>query len=81
MKEYTLSIIEKREYSHDVTIRIDDDSDIDAVCDMIEDEYRDGSGNVEDIGILVPSIKVAKIELDDSPDSELEIESYDEVSA
>ena len=81
MKEYKLSIIEKREYRHDVTIRIDDDSDIDAVCDMIEDEYRDGSGNVEDIGILVPSIKVAKIELDDSPESELEIESYDEVSA
>ena len=75
-RTYKLDVLEKREYSHDVVIQVDDDADIDAICNRIE-EALNNHGDIWNIGYTT-GVKVVDISEDESPNCEYEVLDYSE---
>lgn len=80
MKKYKLTIEETVVYNHEVVVELEDDADIDDICNKFDkyadrfddvyytDDYADGKVNIKEV-----------IE-DGSPDCEVEIIEYEEVT-
>lgn len=75
-RTYKLDVLEKREYSHDVVIQVDDDADIDAICNRIE-EALNNHDDIWNIGYTT-GVKVVDIGEDESPNCEYEVLDYSE---
>ena len=76
-RTYKLDVLEKREYRHDVVIQIDDDADIDAICNRIEKSLNNLHGDIWSVG-YVTGVKVVDISEDESPECECEVLDYSE---
>ena len=76
-KTYKLEVTEERQYRHDVVIQIDDDADIDAICNRIEDALNTLHGDIWSVGYTT-GIKVVDISEDESPECECEVLDYSE---
>lgn len=76
-KTYQLEVKEQRQYRHDVVIQIDDDVDIDAICNRIEEALNNLHGDIWNIGYTT-GVKIVDIREDKSPNCECEILDYSE---
>lgn len=77
-KIYKLDVIEKRTYCHDVVIQVEDDTNIDAICNRIEEALNNLHGDIRNINYTT-GIKVVNIFEDESPECECEILDYKEL--
>lgn len=78
-RTYKLDVLEKREYRHDVVIQIDDDADIDATCNRIEESLNNLHGDIWSINYTT-GVKVVDISEDESPECECEVLNYSEMA-
>ena len=76
-RTYKLDVFEKREYRHDVVIQVDDDADIDAICNRIEEALNNLHGDIWNIGYTT-GVKVVDIGEDESPECEYEVIDYED---
>lgn len=77
-KTYKLDVMEKRTYYHDLVIQVDDDTDIDAICNRIEEALNNLHGDIWNINYTT-GVKVIDIFEDESPKCECEVLDYDEL--
>ncbi len=76
-RTYNLDVLEKREYRHDVVIQVEDDADIDAICNRIEEALNNLHGDIWSISYTT-GVKVVDISEDESPECECEVLDYSE---
>ncbi len=77
-KIYKLDVMEKRMYCHNVVIQVDDDTDIDVICNRIEEVLNNLHGDIRSVN-YTPGAKVVDIFKDESPKCECEILDYKEL--
>lgn len=77
-KTYKLDVMEKRTYYHDVIIQVEDDADIDAICNRIEEALNNLHGDIWNINYAT-GVKVVDIFEDESPECECEVLDYKEL--
>lgn len=77
-KTYRLDVMEKRTYYHDVVIQVEDDADIDAICNRIEEALNSPHGDIWNINYTT-GVKVVDIFEDESPKCECEVLDYKEL--
>jgi len=77
-KTYQIEVKEQREYCHDVVIQVDDDADIDAICNRIEEALNNLHGDIWNIDYTT-GVKVVDIGEDEIPKCECEILDYSEM--
>lgn len=77
-KTYKLDVMEKRTYYHDVIIQIEDDADIDAICNRVEEALNNLHGDIRNIDYTT-GVKVVDIFEDESPKCECEVLDYKEL--
>lgn len=76
-RTYKLDVLEKREYSHDVVIQVDDDADIDAICNRIEEALNNPHVDIWSVGYTT-GVKVVDISEDECPECEYEVLDYED---
>ena len=76
-RTYKLDVLEKREYRHDVVIQVEDDADIDAICNRIEEALNSPHGDIWNINYTT-GVKVVDISEDESPNCECEVIDYED---
>lgn len=76
-RTYKLDVIEKCTYCHDVVIQVEDDADIDAICNRIEESLNNLHGDIWSIS-YVTGVKVVDICEDEGPECECEVLNYSE---
>ena len=76
-RTYKLDVMEKRTYCHDVVIQVDDDADIDAICNRIEEALNNLHGDIWNIGYTT-GVKIVDIGEDESPNCECEVLDYED---
>ena len=76
-RTYKLDVLEKREYCHDVVIQVDDDADIDAICNRIEEALNNLHGDIWNIEYTT-GVKIVDIGEDESPNCECEVLDYED---
>ena len=76
-RTYKLDVLEKREYCHDVVIQVEDDADIDAICNRIEEALNNLYGDMWSVSYAT-GVKVVDISEDESPECECEVLDYSE---
>ena len=76
-RTYKLDIMEKCTYYHDVVIQVEDDADIDAICNRIEEALNNVHGDIWNIGYTT-GVEVVDISEDESPNCEYEVLDYEE---
>lgn len=77
-KTYQLEVKEQRQYRHDVVIQVDDDdADIDAICNRIEEALNNLHGDIWNIGYTT-GVKIVDIREDKSPNCECEVLDYED---
>ena len=76
-RTYKLDIMEKCTYCHDVVIQVEDDADIDAICNRIEEALNNVHGDIWNIGYTT-GVEVVDISEDESPNCECDVLDYDE---
>lgn len=76
-KTYQIEIKEQREYRHNIVIQIDDDADIDAICNRIEEALNILHGDIWNIGYTT-GVKIVDIGEDESPNCECEVLDYED---
>lgn len=74
-KTYQLEVKEQRQYRHDIVIQINDDADIDAICNRIEEALNNLHGDIWNIGYTT-GVKIVDIREDKSPNCECEVLDY-----
>jgi len=74
-RTYKLDVLEKREYRHDIVIQVDDDADIDAICNRIEEALNNLCGDIWSVAYAT-GVKVVEISEDESPECECEVLDY-----
>ena len=77
-KMYRLDVMEKRTYCHDVVIQVEDDADIDAICNRIEEALNNPHGDIWNINYTT-GVKVVDIFEDESPKYECKVLDYKEL--
>lgn len=77
-RTYKLDVIEKRTYCHDVIIQVDDDTDIDIICNRIEEVLNYLHGDIRSVD-YTPGAKVVDIFKDESPEYECKVLDYKEL--
>lgn len=75
-KTYKLEVTEERQYRHDVVIQIDDDTDMDSICDRIEKMLDYTHGDIWSIGYNT-GVKVVEVIKDGSPDYRYGVTCYE----
>ena len=75
-RTYKLDVMEKRTYCHDVVIQVEDDADIDAICNLIEEALNNLHGDIWNIGYTT-GVKVVDIGEDECPECECEVIDYE----
>ena len=69
-KTYQIEVKEQRQYRHNIVIQVDDDdADIDAICNRIEEALNKLHGDIWNIGYTT-GVKVVDIGEDESPNCE-----------
>ena len=76
-KTYKLEVTEERQYRHDVVIQIDDDTDMDSICDRIEKMLDYTHGDIWSIGYNT-GVRVVEVIKDESPDCRYEVTCCEE---
>ena len=76
-KTYKLEITEERQYRHDVVIQIDDDTDMDSICNRIEKMLDYTHGDIWSIGYNT-GVRVVEVIKDESPDCRCEVTCCEE---
>ena len=74
-KIYKLDIREKRTYCHDVVIQVDDDTDIDIICNRIKEVLNNLHGDIRSVS-YTPGTNVVDIFKDENPECEYEVLDY-----
>ena len=77
-KTYQIEVKEQRQYRHNIVIQIDDDADIDAICNRIEEALNILHGDIWNIGYTT-GVKIVDIGEDKSPNCECEVLDYSEM--
>ena len=75
-RTYKLDVMEKRTYCHDVVIQVEDDADIDAICNRIGEALNNLHGDIWNIGYTT-GVKVVDIGEDECPECECEVIDYE----
>ena len=76
-RTYKLDVMEKCTYCHDVVIQVEDDADIDAICNRIEEALNNLHGDIWSISYTT-GVKVVDISEDESPECECEVIDYED---
>lgn len=77
-KTYQIEVKEQRQYRHNIVIQVDDDdADIDAICNRIEEALNNLHGDIWNIGYTT-GVKVVDIGEDESPNCECEVLDYED---
>ena len=76
-RTYKLEVMEKCTYCHDVVIQVEDDADIDAICNRIEEALNNLHGDIWSISYTT-GVKVVDISEDESPECECEVIDYED---
>ena len=80
MKRYKLEIGETLVYHHEVVVEVEDDADIDDICSRF-DKYADRFDDVYYTDDYADDkVNIIQVIEDGSPDCEVEITDYDEVT-
>ncbi len=74
-KTYQIEVKEQRQYRHDIVIQVDDDADIDAICNRIEEALNNLHGDIWNIGYTT-GVEIVGIRKDKSPNCECEVLDY-----
>lgn len=75
-KTYKLKVTEERQSRHDVVIQIDDDTDMDSICDRIEKMLDYTHGDIWSIGYNT-GVKVVEVIKDESLDYRYGVTCYE----
>ena len=76
-KTYKIEVTEERQYRHDVVIQLDDDTDMDSICDRIEKMLDYTQGDIWSIGYNT-GVRVVKVIKDESPYCRCEVTCCEE---
>lgn len=74
-RTYKLDVLEKCTYCHNVVIQVEDDADIDAISNRIEEALNNLHGDIWSISYAT-GVKVVDISEDESPECECEVLDY-----